>query len=88
MFRRFGELRSVTISPAQDSALIVYKHFMSSYVAQQSVNNHYLSKYGALLLIKWLPKNLVAQYEEEFGMTRSAEQTSDATSFKSESPQK
>lgn len=52
----FGELKSVTLYDDEQYALITFKDFISAFFAQQSFNNHFLSKYNAILVIKWLPK--------------------------------
>lgn len=52
----FGELKSVTLYDDEEYALITFKDFISAFFAQQSFNNHYLSKYNAILVVKWMPK--------------------------------
>lgn len=57
VFRMFGELKSVTLYDDEEYALITFKDFISAFFAQQSFNNHYLSKYNAVLVVKWVPKS-------------------------------
>jgi hypothetical protein len=37
-------------------ALIIFKDFISAFFAQQSLNNYYLAKYNATLIVKWMPR--------------------------------
>jgi hypothetical protein len=37
-------------------ALIIFKDFISAFFAQQSLNNYYIAKYNATLIVKWMPR--------------------------------
>ena len=52
----FGELKQVQVFDEEEFALITFKYFISAFFAQQSLNNYFLSKYNATLVVKWIPR--------------------------------
>ena len=52
----FGELKQVQVFDQDEYALITFKDFISAFFAQQSLNNYFLSKYNATLVVKWIPR--------------------------------
>jgi hypothetical protein len=52
----FGELKKVQVFDEEEFALITFSDFISAFFAQQSLNNYFLSKYNATLVVKWIPR--------------------------------
>ena len=52
----FGELKKVQVFGEEEFALITFSDFISAFFAQQSLNNYFLSKYNATLVVKWIPR--------------------------------
>jgi len=54
LFSKFGPIESVTVSPShKNTAIVVFKDFVSAYFAQQSLHLHHLPTYQARLSVKW-----------------------------------
>lgn len=49
-------MSDVTVEATQGYALIQFGDIVSAFMAQQSLNNFYLSKYNASLSVKWVIK--------------------------------
>jgi RNA recognition motif. (a.k.a. RRM, RBD, or RNP domain) len=56
VFKVFGEVSEVTVEPTQGYALVQFRDIVAAFMAQQSLNNFYLSKYNASLSVKWVIK--------------------------------
>ena len=54
LFSRFGTVESVTVPPNQKStATIVFCDPIAAYLAQQTLNQHYIPAYEARIFVKW-----------------------------------
>lgn len=55
----------MTVEPSQGYALVKFADIVAAFMAQQSLNNFYLSKYNASLAVKWV----ISQKDEGLFLT-------------------
>jgi len=53
------------VEPSQGYALVKFADIVAAFMAQQSLNNFYLSKYNASLAVKWV----ISQKDEGLFLT-------------------